>query len=103
MKKLINKVLIAALLIFGSQQLFSQTIGIDGFVRNYTGVQYNNGDFNMLQNTLNLNFNLMGDKMALKANPMLYLYGIDSLDFRMREIYLDLYFNSFDISSCCCC
>jgi hypothetical protein len=95
--KTIIKGFVIALLVIGSQQTFSQTIGIDGFVRNYTGVQYNNGDFNMLQNTLNLNFNLMGDKMALKANPMVYLYGIDSFDFRMREIYLDLYFNSFDI------
>ena len=91
------KGLIIGLLLFAGQHAFSQTIGIDGFVRNYTGMQYNNGDFNMLQNTLNLNFNLMGDKMALKANPMVYLYGIDSFDFRMREIYLDLYFNSFDI------
>ena len=91
------KGLIIGLLLIAGQHSYGQNIGIDGFVRNYTGVNYDNGDFNMLQNTLNLNFNLMGDKMALKANPMLYLYGIDSLDFRMREIYLDLYFNSFDI------
>ena len=75
----------------------SQNVDINGFVRNYTGVQYNNGDFIMLQNTLNLNFEKMGDRVAFKANPMLYLYGIDSLDFNMREIYLDLYFDNFDI------
>jgi hypothetical protein len=51
----------------------------------------------MLENTLNLNFEKMGDRVAFKANPMLYLYGIDSLDFRLREIYLDLYFKSVDI------
>ncbi|MCK5839804.1 MAG: hypothetical protein KAG99_08145 [Bacteroidales bacterium] len=75
----------------------SQNVDINGFVRNYTGVQYNNGDFNMLQNTLNLNFEKMGDGVAFKANPMFYLYGIDSLDFQLREIYLDLYFDNFDI------
>jgi hypothetical protein len=92
------KILITAILLAVGQIVFSQTnVGLNGFVRNYTGVLYDNGDFNMLQNTLNLDFNLIGNKMALKANPMLYLYGIDSLDFRLREIYLDLYFNSVDI------
>lgn len=98
MKNLKIKILLLAALLAASQLAVAQPkVGIDGFVRNYTGMLYENGDFNMLQNTLNLNFNLMGDKMALKANPMLYLYGIDSLDFRMREIYLDLYFKSVDI------
>ena len=72
-------------------------VDISGFARNYTSILYDNGDFNMLQNTLNLNFDKMGDRVAFKANPMVYLYGIDSLDFRMREIYLDLYFKSVDI------
>ncbi|MCD4724288.1 MAG: hypothetical protein K8R63_05540, partial [Bacteroidales bacterium] len=75
----------------------SQNVDINGFVRNYTGIQYNNGNLNMLQNTLNINFEKMGDRVAFKANPMFYLYGIDSLDFRMREIYLDLYFDNVDI------
>ncbi len=80
--------------VFGYAQ---NNVDISGFARNYTSILYDNGDFNMLQNTLNLNFDKMGDKVAFKANPMLYLYGIDSLDFRMREIYLDLYFKSVDI------
>jgi len=80
-----------------SQMSFSQKVDINGFVRNYTGLEYKSGDFNMLQNTLNLNFDMMGDRVAFKANPMVYLYGIDSLDFRLREIYLDLYFDNFDI------
>lgn len=93
-----TKGLLIAILFLTGQMVFSQTnVGIDGFVRNYTSVLYDNGDFNMLQNTLNLDFNMMGDKVALKANPMLYLYGVDSLDFRMREIYLDLYFKSVDL------
>jgi hypothetical protein len=75
----------------------SQNVDINGYVRNYTGLQFNNGDFNMLQNTLNLNFERLSDRVAFKANPMLYSYGIDSLDFRLREIYLDLYFNNFDL------
>ena len=75
----------------------SQNVDINGFVRNYTAIQYTTGDFIMLQNTLNVNFEKMGDRVAFKANPLFFLYGIDSLDFQMREIYLDLYFDNFDI------
>ncbi len=92
-----TKGLILALLISSGLYMKAQQVDINGFVRNYTSVLYNNGDFNMLQNTLNLNFETIGDKVALKANPMIYLYGIDSVDFQLREIYLDLYFNSIDL------
>ena len=92
-----TKGLILILLLMASHLAITQNVDINGFVRNYTGIQYSNGDFNMLQNTLNVNFDMMGDRVAFKANPMFYLYGIDSLDFRMREIYLDLYFDNVDI------
>ena len=92
-----TKGLILLFLISSGLYLKAQQVDINGFVRNYTSVLYNNGDFNMLQNTLNLNFETIGDKVALKANPMVYLYGIDSVDFQLREIYLDLYFNSIDL------
>ncbi len=75
----------------------SQTPDITGFARNYTGVLYEEGDFSILQNTLNLDISKMGDKVALKANPMLYTYNTDSLDLRLRELYLDLYFKNFDL------
>lgn len=92
-----TKILIFALFMTISQITLAQNVDISGFARNYTGVLYNTGEFNMLQNTLNLNFEKTGSKVAFKANPMIYLYNIDSLDFRLREIYLDLYFNNFDI------
>ncbi len=96
-KKMKTKGIILVLLIMASQVSIAQNVDINGFVRSYTGILYNTGEFNMLQNTLNLNFEKMGDRVSFKANPMLYLYGIDSLDFRLREIYLDLYFDNFDI------
>ncbi len=92
-----KKVIIGAILLATVVAGKAQKVDLSGFVRNYTSVLFDNGDFNMLQNTLNLNFDLTGDKVAFKANPMLYLYGIDSLDFRMREIYLDLYLKNMDI------
>ncbi|MEN8120255.1 MAG: DUF1302 family protein [Bacteroidota bacterium] len=70
---------------------------ISGFTRNYLGVLYDNGDFAIIQNTFNVNFEKVGDKMAFKVNPMLFLYDTDSLDLQLREAYMDLYFDNFDI------
>ena len=39
----------------------------------------------------------MGNKVAFKANPILYHYWVDSLDLGLREMYLDLFFKNFDI------
>lgn len=80
-----------------SPLLKAQSVDLSGYVRNYTGILFDSGDFSILQNTLNLNFEKRGSKVALKANPMLYSYNTDSLKFNLREIYLDLYFDNFDI------
>jgi len=90
------------LILFLTVHLVSAQSNVDitGFARNYTGVLYNNGNLSILQNTFNLNFDKTGDKVAFKVNPLLYTYGLngtDSLDFRMRELYLDLYFKNFDL------
>ncbi|MEA3317004.1 MAG: DUF1302 family protein [Bacteroidota bacterium] len=91
------KGLIFILLLVTSQLLIAQTPNINGFVRNYSGVLFDDGDFSIQQNTLSLDFSKSGNKVAFKANPMLYHYNEDSLDFRMREVYLDLYFDNFDL------
>ncbi len=75
----------------------AQTPDISGFARNYIGVISETGDFSILQNTLNLNISKMGDKIAFKANPMLYHYRSDSLNLQLRELYLDLFFKNFDL------
>jgi uncharacterized protein DUF1302 len=92
-----TKGLILILLLIISQLTIAQNPEISGFVRNYTGALYDNGDFAILQNTLNLNITKSGDKIAFKANPMLYHYNSDSLNLRLRELYLDLYFTNFDL------
>ena len=92
-----TKGLILILVLMANQFSISQNVDINGFARTYEGILYDNGDFGIIQQTLNLNFEKMGDKVAFKANPMVYLYNADSLDFRMRELYLDLYFKNFDI------
>ncbi len=94
MRKTVLSLLLACAVAAGFSQ---NSVDINGFARNYTALLYNNGDFAMLQNTFNINFAKTGDKVAFKVNPLLYVYGTDSLDFRMRELYLDLYFNNFDL------
>ncbi|RLD54618.1 MAG: hypothetical protein DRJ01_17790 [Bacteroidetes bacterium] len=92
-----TKGLILILILIISQFTMAQNPDISGFVRNYTGALYDKGDFSILQNTLNLKFSKSGEKVAFKANPMLYTYNTDSLDLRLREVYVDLYFNNFDL------
>lgn len=75
----------------------SQKADISGFVRSYEGVNVKSGDFSIIQQTLNLNFEKRGNKVAFKANPMLYFYNSDSLNLNLREVYMDMYFNKFDL------
>jgi hypothetical protein len=97
MKNLKIKGLILVLILTAGQYAMAQNTEISGFARNYTGVLFDNGDFSILQNTLNLDISKSGDKVAFKANPILYTYNADSLDLHFRELYLDLYFANFDL------
>lgn len=92
-----TKGLILILFLIISQFTIAQNPDISGFVRNYEGVKFNDGEFSIIQQTLNLNFEKKGEKIDFKANPMLYLYNSDSIDFRFREIYMDMYFKNFDL------
>ena len=93
MKKTAIAIIILSFSIFAK----AQTPEISGFARNYTGSLFENGDFSIIQNTFNLNLTKTGDKVAFKANPILYHYWSDSLNLRLRELYLDLYFENFDL------
>ena len=95
MKRLIR--LICVVLFFFSFNAYAQVVDISGFARTYEGVLVDNGDFGIIQQTLNLNFQKTGNKAAFKVNPMIYMYNADSFDFRLRELYLDLYFKNMDI------
>ncbi|MCD6347382.1 MAG: hypothetical protein J7L96_08190 [Bacteroidales bacterium] len=92
-----TKGLILILLLAVNQITIAQDTDFSGFARSYAGVMFDTGDFSILQNTLNLDISKSGNKVAFKANPMLYSYNADSLDLRFRELYLDLYFKNFDL------
>jgi len=93
-----TKIIILAILLTTSIYTNAQIVDISGFARTYEGVLLDTtGDFAIIQQTLNLNFEKRGEKVAFKANPMLFLYNADSLNFRMREVYADMYFKNFDL------
>lgn len=85
------------LIAIGSISAQAQTVDISGFGRTYEGIDFKKGDFNIVQQTLNLNFEKRGEKVAFKANPMTYLYNSDSINITMREIYMDMFFKNFDL------
>ena len=89
--------IVAALLIF-IPGLQAQSIGLTGYVRNYTGVLLNgDNEYSIIQNTLNLNVEQSKDKIAFKANPYIYQYPNQEMEIGLREAYLDIYFNSVDV------
>ncbi len=79
--------------------MLAQNLDFSGYVRNYSGMLIGNGstDFVILQNTFNLNFEKRLDNAAFKVNPLIYHNYADSIIFQMREAYLDLYFDNFDL------
>ena len=94
----ISKIVLIITVLFSiNGVLKAQNVDMSGFARTYEGVDFKEGNFLITQQTLNLNFEKRGEKVAFKANPMLFLYNSDSLNFRMREIYMDLYFDNFDL------
>lgn len=91
-----TKAILLIILFWGSISL-AQEVEISGFARSYEGVSLSDGNFEIIQQTLNLNFEKRGEKVAFKANPMVYFYNADSLNITLREIYMDLFFNNFDL------
>ncbi|MCK5372294.1 MAG: hypothetical protein KAQ62_27220 [Cyclobacteriaceae bacterium] len=79
--------------------VFAQSIDFSGYLRNYTGMLVGNGsnDFVILQNTFNLNIESRHDNSFFKVNPMIYHDFADSITFRLRESYMDFYFDNFDL------
>ncbi len=93
-----KKIILIMMLAF-TYTAFAQSVDFSGYVRNYSGMLLGNenNDFVILQNTFNLNIEKKFDNSAFKVNPMIYHDYSDSLTFRLREAYMDLYFDNFDL------
>ncbi len=92
----IKRIIISLLFMPGLMAL-AQKVDMSGFVRTYEGVNVESGEFPIIQQTLNLNFEKRGEKVAFKANPMLYMYNSNNLQLNLREVYMDMYFKNFDL------
>jgi hypothetical protein len=88
-------IIIALLLAFPA--VAQLTPDITGFARSYKGVLVDNGDFSILQNTLDLRYEKRSSKGSFRADPLIYTYETDSMVFKMRELFVDLYFDKFDL------
>lgn len=76
----------------------SAEASITGWMRNYTGLLLEApNDYALLQNTLELSIGYTGDKAALKVTPYVYQNVGQELDLGLRQAYVDLYFDSFDL------
>lgn len=97
-KAILNLIGISLLLAFFAGTLPAQSVGLTGYVRNYTGVlTQGDHEYAIIQNTFNLNVEQSKDKVAFKVNPYIYQYPDQDMEFGLREAYLDIYFNSVDL------
>ncbi len=77
---------------------YSKGIDINGYVRNYDGMLLNDTtNFSIIQNTLDLKFSTKSSKVGFFVNPYVYQYNDGEIKFNLREAYIDLYFDSFDL------
>jgi len=83
-----------------SSAIFAQEepkLEVEGFVRNYTGILYNNGDFSILQNTVDLTLKHRRKNIAFLANAFYYQYPYQDDYYDFRELYMDIYTDKLDI------
>ncbi len=95
--------LLSVLLMLGQWALAQETeegpkLEVNGYVRNYIGILLESpNDFNIIQNTINLELKRQDDKIGFYTNPYVYQYSEDKLNIGIRELYLDFFFDKFDI------
>lgn len=94
-----KQLLFAVALMLAAVTLHAQDgVSLNGYVRNYTGVLTSDfNQFSIVQNTLNLSLEKRTDKVGLKVNPYLYQYSDKKIELGLREAFLDLYFDNFDL------
>jgi len=76
----------------------AQELNWSGYVRNYTGLLLKgNNEYAIIQNTFNLNIEQSRDRTGFKVNPYIYQYPNRDMEIGLREAYMDIYFDAFDL------
>ncbi len=92
-----KKIIFTTIILLASH-LLAQGLSFSGYVRTYIGaLTEQNYEYAIVRNTLNLNMEYSGDMMALKVNPFIYYSKDNQMEFDVRELYTDIYFESIDI------
>lgn len=70
-----------------------------GFVRTYLGALTDqDGEYSVLQNTFDWRLNYGKGEVELYINPVFAYNGLnDNLDISLRQAYMDIYFDNFDL------
>lgn len=70
-----------------------------GFVRTYLGVlTEQDGEYSVLQNTFDWKLDYGKGDVALYVNPVFDYNALnDNLDITLRQVYMDIYFDNFDL------
>ena len=93
-----RKILIAFLLLMATIMLNAQIIHY-GFVRTYLGaLTQKDGEYSVLQNTFDWRLDYGKGDVALYVNPVFDYNALnDNLDISLRQAYVDIYFDNFDL------
>ncbi len=76
----------------------AQSLNWSGYARNYTGILLGGeNEYAIIQNTFNLNIEQSKDKVFFRVNPYIYQYPNKDMEFGLREVYVDIYFDSVDL------
>ena len=90
--------IIITLLFISAAGAAAQDLTFSGYARNNTGILLNdNLDFSQVQNTLNLTAEYYGDTSDFKADVYLNQSGLDDIEAGVKELYLDILFDSMDL------
>jgi Protein of unknown function (DUF1302) len=94
--RMTTKLVFLAIMLISS--LSAQSLSFNGYVRNYVGVlTQGDNEYSILQNTFNLNVEHSQDMVSFKANPYMYYYDDNNLEIGLREVYMDIFFDSIDL------
>ena len=93
-----RKILIVFMLLTATIMLNAQIIH-HGFVRTYLGALTDqDGEYTVLQNTFDWRLDYGKGDVALYVNPVFNYNALnDNLDITLRQAYMDIYFDNFDL------
>jgi len=93
------KIIIITMLLSTATIMLNAQISHRGFVRTYLGaLTEQDGEYSVLQNTFDWRLDYGKGNVALYVNPVFDYNALDdNLDISLRQGYMDIYFDNFDL------